>query len=190
MAEEIRMNKLYSQEQLIVFTKVGISSLERRKTSSFSFKTDASDANKVKILYQVGHIIILFKTVLFLELVSALLIFSWGNAFADDAKYPIYSRDYLRSAMDECPSIAGVSKEQCDCIIATSKTIDENDPVLLIFIESSIDKNKAKILYNSIVYGSTYNNHNFYGIKEKREFLEGKVMVFLRKLNSKCGFSN
>lgn len=183
------MNKLYSQDQPIVFAKLQTSSPEGRKNSSLSFKVNAPNANQGKILCQVSHIISLFKTVLFLELASALLIFSWGNAFAGDAKYPIYSRDYLRSAIDECPSIAGVSKEQCDCIIATSKTIDENDPVLLLFIESSIDKNKAKILYNSIIYGSTYNNHNFEDIKDKKEFIEGKGRVFVHRLGSECGFT-
>jgi hypothetical protein len=124
-----------------------------------------------------------------IEILFALLVFSWSAAFADETNYPDNSRDYLAVAKAECPSIAGVSKEQCDCIVRASESISDNNPILLLFIESSIDKNKARILYNEIINGSEYSEHNFASLKDKREFVEGKGRLFVHRLSVECGFS-
>lgn len=88
--------------------------------------------------------------------------------------------------MSECLAIKGISTDLCDCIIATSDRMTENDPILFLFLETGRDKTKAVMLINALLDGDVYNSHNFKSRKEKQEFVEGKGRLFVSRVIKAC----
>jgi hypothetical protein len=106
---------------------------------------------------------------------------------ADDPGILPYSHEYLKSEMERCLSIDRFSRELCGCVIATSNKMSENDPILYIFIEYSKHAGNFKDIYDGLLDGNTYNDHSFKNREEKREFIEGKARIFVRRIKADCG---
>jgi hypothetical protein len=88
--------------------------------------------------------------------------------------------------VEECLSTRKDANSYCECIVQASNDIDDNDPLLNLFLYS-LNEAKAKEIYDKIIYGDTYNKHNFSSVQEKKDYVAGRATLFVRRIKMKCG---
>jgi len=121
-----------------------------------------------------------------LSIISIGLLFSMINANIATASGELISdRDAM---VAKCMGTGLFNAGYCECAYSVSLSLVDNRDIFDFFINSS-GKNDSEIdsIYKGLVDGGAYSDKNFSSRKEKMEYLEGKFLLFSRRLHKKCG---
>ncbi|MGX8007594.1 hypothetical protein ACVDG8_000565 [Mesorhizobium sp. ORM8.1] len=89
--------------------------------------------------------------------------------------------------VDECRIVKKDAPDAyCDCIVKVSEGMTDNDPMLELFLASN-DKAKAETMYEDLINGGTYKQHNFSSKQEKKDYVAGRATLFIRRTEARCG---
>lgn len=93
--------------------------------------------------------------------------------------------DYGNSvAYDKC--VKDNSESYCSCVVATSKSLEDNEDILNIFLSGN-EVNRSVKMIQDLIDSNKYNSHVFSSRKDKSEFVRGKLALFLSEVKRKCG---
>lgn len=94
---------------------------------------------------------------------------------------------YVNDDYAELHKLCTVSQSEyyCNCLIDTSKSLEDNEEILNIFLNSA-DRDKLFKMYDDLISSEKYNYHNFSSRKDKSEFVRGKMALFIDEVNREC----
>lgn len=119
-------------------------------------------------------------------IISPILAFIVGSNFV----IPVNANNLVSPSIDKyyfkmCTDIAKLDEKDCACIISVSDYLVDNDNILEMYLNAS---NRMRIaeLYKKVIDGDSYNDLNFSSRQEKEEYVQGKGILFSRRVEVEC----
>ena len=78
------------------------------------------------------------------------------------------------------------SELYCSCVISTSNSLEDNEPILDIFLNGQ-DEKTVFSMFDKLISSKHYDYHVFLSRKDKSEFVRGKMELFLMEIKRRCG---